>query len=1031
MKKIVLFFNLFFLINTFYSQSNKFGFELLLKEEGSKKMPFAIDSKGVNLEDIKKNNQIKIKKSTENYIYVTCTPTDINQLISENKINDFYFSSHSPVLLNDSSRAMHFVNEVHSGQSPLTQAYTGKNVIIGYIDTGCDYQHPDFKDENGNSRIIRYWDHNMAVDPERTPEEYGYGQIFDSIDLNDTLLPLQCNIGHGTTVAGAGSGGGLANGTNAGMAPESKIIIVDFNFDDGNNWTLRVADACDYIFKIADQYGLPAVINISLGSYFGSHDGEDPASELMNTLLDEKEGRIILSSAGNGGDFKNFHVHNVVTSTPSFIWLANNPAGAFGTNSAFFDLWGNQSEVFNINYSFSAINPNSNYETRGQTNTYNVLNTLGTEINEYILSPTGDTIALIDIYSGPQANAYNMFAHIKRIDSTNYYISFNTSGSGVYDAWTGANYGDAYQIVENIPDVLTYPNIVNYVLPDSLQSIVSDWNCSDKIVSVANLRNRVMYIDNNGDLQDNSAVVPPRGALASSSSIGPTRTNIIKPEISASGDGSFAPAPLCILENPAQQFKVLQGGWFARNGGTSMASPVVAGIAALYLEKCPLSTYQDFKDDLINTAFTDQYTGTVPNFAYGYGKAHAFNLLLETNFNIQISGPNELCIDPIVLGVNTSETIENYLWSTGESTSQINVSSAQNIELEVVNNKGCKSSASKLINQLSPINPTISINSPDISVCEGDLVSLYSTINGGGVNPQYSWYVNGVPSGSSPNFSSSSLTNNDIISCELISSETCTIENPVQSNEIVLEILPITSPTVNISASDVEICPEEIVTFTSTVQNIGQNADYNWFWNGVLTGDNSPTIEITGLLNGDYVYCKILTDNECANENTDISNIIIFEVYGNAVIDQFESGLMSVTEGSAYQWYSCETMEMIEGANQQIFYPSQAGSYYVVVTFEGCVSTSNCMSTNQLSNSEITTKNNISVFPNPFSNSVQIFNNTKTNQTFIITNTQGQKIQSLQINGNTTKIVDLSSLASGIYYMENKGQDINVKLVKL
>ena len=66
-----------------------------------------------------------------------------------------------------------------------------------------------------------------------------------------------------------------------------------------------------------------------------------------------------------------------------------------------------------------------------------------------------------------------------------------------------------------------------------------------------------------------------------------------------------------------------------RNGGTSMASPVVAGIAALYLERCGQATYQDFIDDIHATAYTDQFTGVVPNNDYGYGKIHALNALLQ------------------------------------------------------------------------------------------------------------------------------------------------------------------------------------------------------------------------------------------------------------------------------------------------------------------------------------------------------------------------------------------------------------------
>ncbi len=124
--------------------------------------------------------------------------------------------------------------------------------------------------------------------------------LWDSTDINNGTCPLGQPGGHGTNSVGVGSGNGLANGKNKGMAPDSKIVMVISDLY-AQNWTLTVADACDYIFKYADSVGMPAVINISAGTYWGSHDGNDPASVYMEQLLDEKPGRIIVASAGNSG----------------------------------------------------------------------------------------------------------------------------------------------------------------------------------------------------------------------------------------------------------------------------------------------------------------------------------------------------------------------------------------------------------------------------------------------------------------------------------------------------------------------------------------------------------------------------------------------------------------------------------------------------------------------------------------------------------------------------------------------------------
>ena len=174
------------------------------------------------------------------------------------------------------------------------------------------------------------------------------------------------------------------------------------------------------------------------------------------------------------------------------------------------------------------------------------------------------------------------------------------------------------------PSVLEMPEIVNYVLPDSNQTIVSSWNCSEKVVSVGNIRNRTSFTDMNltttyGAFQS--------GELSVNSSKGPNRHLAIKPNVVATGDWSLGAGPLWLLQNPAYNSVIDSGAWHVRNGGTSMASPVISGIAALYLERCNRATYQHFLDDLQASSFADQFTGAVPNNFCGAGKANAFALL--------------------------------------------------------------------------------------------------------------------------------------------------------------------------------------------------------------------------------------------------------------------------------------------------------------------------------------------------------------------------------------------------------------------
>ncbi|MCC6701452.1 MAG: S8 family serine peptidase [Fluviicola sp.] len=263
------------------AQTENFRFQQLLKNAPTASTAFAIKNESVVLDRLLTCNEVKVKQITKNWIYVQATPQWIGEAQKSGFITQFYYEFAPPVALNDSSAVTHFVRDVQIGAGGLQTPFTGKDVIIGYVDQGLDYNHPDLLDANGDTRVLYYWDHTLPIDAVRTPQPYGYGQLWYKSDIDNGICTSnEESTGHGTTVTGVGSSDGSATGREKGMAPDSKIIFVETNFN-LPNWTLTIADACDFIFKKADSLGLPAVINLSLGSYLGSHDGDDPASELM------------------------------------------------------------------------------------------------------------------------------------------------------------------------------------------------------------------------------------------------------------------------------------------------------------------------------------------------------------------------------------------------------------------------------------------------------------------------------------------------------------------------------------------------------------------------------------------------------------------------------------------------------------------------------------------------------------------------------------------------------------------------------
>jgi hypothetical protein len=731
MKQLKLLFLAFFVIpTTLNAQSDNFKFKKLLQEHPNEKTAFAVTNTSGTLDKLMADKDIIVKQVSRNWIYIQAAPLWIENAQKTRLIESFYIELNTGQPLNDSTRVKHFVNEVHSGMGGLPAAFTGKDVIIGFVDQGIDHQHPDFKNPDGTTRVLYYWDHTMGLDAVRTPAEYGYGQVFYASDINSGNCPAtEESSAHGTTVAGAAAANGLANGREKGMAPDAKLIIIETNFY-LPNWTLTVADACDFVFAKADSLGLPAIVNLSVGSYLGSHDGDDPAAELMETLLDEHAGRIIVGAAGNSGGWGKYHVQGNVDSDTSFVWIKPNPSSQLGANTCYMDLWTDLSDA-TFKYGFGANLPSGSYAERAETQYRNATAGAGTTLRDTLWN-NGNRIATIEIYPEIVGTNLHIEFYFNNVDSTNYNYSVKTVGSGMYDAWTGSLSISLNDMETNIPTAAVLPEIIHYNMPDSLQTIVSSWNCSEKVISVGNIRNRLHHIDGNGnEYSPVPAYTSAVGQLSVNSSKGPSRHGVVKPDIAACGDVALSAGPLWFVQEPGYWGSVSDDHLHMRNGGTSMASPVVAGIAALYFEKCKNGTYDSFMNDMKNTAYTDGYTGAVPNFAYGYGKIHALDLLLESNYSSTVSGTSPLCINDSLDAVSVPP-LTSAVWNTSDETLHLPVPAGGAYSFIGYNNLGCVSYSDTFDVVLLTPAPV------PVIVVDGTILSTADY-------PDLQWYENGSP----------------------------------------------------------------------------------------------------------------------------------------------------------------------------------------------------------------------------------------------------------------------------------------------
>lgn len=744
-----------------FSQKPIPGYSSMDKTKKNQMSSFAVPYSLTNMENLSRN-KINIHQVTPRWIYIQSSLSQLQELVESESINDFYFDNSIPTALADSARLLHYVNQVHNGTGGLDSPYTGKGVIVGIVDQGLDFTHPDFKNDDGTTRVLRYWDHTLSSGGPAS--SYGYGIVWNEEQINSgDCISTESGTGHGTTVAGMACGNANANGQNKGMAPEANLIIVESNFS-LPNWTMTIADACDYIFKVADTLGMPAVVNLSLGTYLGSHDGDDPASELMESMLDEKPGRVIVCAAGNSGAKGKYHVQGTPTADTTFVWIRNNPNGsaAYGANTIYFDLWSDMSNA-NYNYAFGADRPSPSYGFRGRTDFIPANTAIGGVIYDTIYNDLGDRIATIEIYPEQIDDDLRIQVLFTNVDSTSYYFRFMTEGTGLYDMWSGSWLG-LNDFVTTLPSASLIPEIINYQMPDEEQSIVSSWNCSEKVISVGNMRNRKGHTTKNNTYYTPSDNTPV-GQLSPNSSKGPTRHNVIKPDVTASGDVALAAGPMWMLASPTYNNNVDINGWHARNGGTSMASPVVAGIAALYLESCPRASYMSFKNDLISTSYSDQFTGITPNNSYGYGKPHALNLLLGTDFSATVSGDNSMCSEPIPLTVSTTITPATIEWNDGGTGSPYLIPTGGEYTASVYDNRGCVAiTDTQFVTQLEvlPILPIIA---------SGNTLASLSFTN-------YQWTLNGVdiPGANSPTLDISPPYG--VYTCYCVSDDGCISETP-------------------------------------------------------------------------------------------------------------------------------------------------------------------------------------------------------------------------------------------------------------
>lgn len=568
----------------------------------------------------------------------------------------------------DKARAAGGVEKIHQGID-LPRPYTGKGVVCGIVDGGIDPNHINFRDAAGNSRIgmLAHITVNQNTGTDLIERFYGRDEIRKFQTDDNTSY-------HGTHTLGIMAGGYMGNSTVAGLSADgmSATLSEQPNPFYGVAYEADIAAACgdlldmiiafgvDYIIQYAEEEKKPSVINLSLGSNSGAHDGKSVLSQFFDACVEEANA-IICVAAGNEGD-KQIALNKTFTGTDTelktfvagdyypiegeSLYARAGNVMIYSEDDTPFDL---QAVVFNkkrgtIAGRFAMTVSEANQGTGRywvsssdfQDSSDDVITSqFGNYFEGYValgwdIDPDNNRFyAIVDYYA-----INNMLRNAEE----NYQLGFIVTGKegqridcfcDGLTSWlsnSGVEGWDDGMRDGSISDMATCENTLvvgSYDTRDSWGALDGAVHSSSYALSAGEITSFSSY----GTLVDGRSlphVCAPGAAIVSS------MNNYYVDGFSISNETLNA----CLETGGHADY----WGWSL---GTSMATPYVAGAIALWLEADPTLTIDDIKDIIARTAVKDEAVLRANPVQAGAGKFDAYAGLKEVirRNPVGINGP--------------------------------------------------------------------------------------------------------------------------------------------------------------------------------------------------------------------------------------------------------------------------------------------------------------------------------------------------------------------------------------------------------
>lgn len=535
----------------------------------------------------------------------------------------------------DTTRSVTSVNYVAEGlQHGLPANYDGKGVVFGIIDSGIDFNHAAFQDSLGNTRIKCVY---MPADNSGTKVTIDGtvlpGSEFDSTRIASLTTDLASSA-HGSHTAFIGAGS--PNGPYSGMAPGTDIVMCALG---GKKNDVNIANSLKYITQYAKRVGKPCVISVSMGTQRGPHDGTSKICKIYDEV--GKNDAVICLSNGNFGSLKRYIHHKfsgMYTSTlPSIGSYVSGTTQGYTANFAI-DTWSRSRSAVGVK--FILIDPDDNsvfYETsimRSYTYHY---------IGPGMESKRGYNAFLSQYFSGKigvwvttGSNGHiETYCEVSlkplRSDVKAYKMAVQFYGvNGVeFDSWVTSE--NAYS---------WHPQVGDYKFVNGTDSCSMNDNVTGKYtISVGNYVGRNRYTALTGKDMYSSYFV--EGSIYPQSSYGIAPNGQSHPFVAAPGYFVISAYNgynyLAAVSNNSAYCKpnpfTGRTDYWGSMSGTSMSTPTVAGIVALWLQANPQLKVDDVKEIIRKSAYVDDDVRKAP-LRFGAGKINALGGFPEFQYRL-------------------------------------------------------------------------------------------------------------------------------------------------------------------------------------------------------------------------------------------------------------------------------------------------------------------------------------------------------------------------------------------------------------